>query len=122
MSAEFIDYIAEQLRPLGNLRSKRMFGGVGIYIDGLFCAFVADEMLYFKADALSVEKFQKAGCKPFTYAKDGVEHAMQYYRIPDQALDSADELIGWARLGMEAALRKASRPATPKKRSRKVPD
>ena len=113
VNSDFIDYVAEQLRPLGPLRSKRMFGGVGIYIDGLFCAFVADETLYFKSDHTSISEFLKAGCCPFLYSKDGLVQTMQYYRVPDQALDSAEELMYWARLGMGAALRNSSGARAP---------
>ncbi len=49
-SPGFIDYITELLTPIGSVRSKRMFGGIGIYIDGLFCALVFGDALYFKSD------------------------------------------------------------------------
>jgi DNA transformation protein len=108
VKSALIEYLTEMLLPLGTLRSKSMFGGTGVYIDELFCAFVVDEILYIKADQVSVQVFIQAGCPAFVYTKDDQAHTMQYYQIPDQALDDAEALRAWVKLGMEAALRKSA--------------
>lgn len=118
MSSHFIDYLAEILAPLGSVRSKRMFGGVGVYIGDLFCAIIVDDSLYFKGDDENEAEFAAAGCPAFTYEKDGVVHAMRYYRTPDAAMDEAEEMRRWARLGLAAALRKAAGSQAKPKRSR----
>lgn len=112
MSDQYIDYLLELLRPLGSVRAKRMFGGIGIYIDELFCAIVIDDSLYFKGDEQNIARYQAEACVPFTYDRDGVATIMHYYRVPDEALDSAHALAPWARLGMEAALRKSAQAAS----------
>jgi len=43
MASDFIDYLPEVLQALGQVRSKRMFGGTGTYINKLFCALIADD-------------------------------------------------------------------------------
>ncbi len=118
MASDFIDYLTEVLAPLGSVRSKRMFGGVGIYIDNLFCAIIADDSLYFKGDDENEAEFIAGKCPPFTYEKEGVEYSMRYYRAPDEAMDDAEEMLRWARLGLAAALRKS---ANPKAKSKKSP-
>ena len=110
MTSGLNDYIAELLAPLGTVRSKRMFGGVGIYIDELFCAIIVDDTLYFKADEINQHQYLEAGCEPFTYLKEGVAQTMRYYRVPEEALDNPQEMAQWARLGMAAALRKSAGP------------
>ena len=110
MASDFIEYVTELLLPMGQVRAKRMFGGTGIYINDLFCAIVADDTLYFKADALNEAEFQAAHCAQFTYMKDGVEFALRYYQVPEQALDNSGEMMHWARLGLAAALRKSAGP------------
>ena len=34
-SSEFVEFVLESLRPLGGVSARRMFGGFGIYKDGL---------------------------------------------------------------------------------------
>jgi DNA transformation protein len=62
MSSAFIDYLTETLAPLGTVRSKRMFGGVGVYINELFCAIIVDDSLYFKGDDDNEAEFAAAAC------------------------------------------------------------
>lgn len=106
------------LSPLGPVRVRRMFGGQGMDVDGLFLALIADGQLFLKADATTRERFVAAGCVPFTYAtKDGERQVMSYYRPPEEALESPALMLPWARLAMEAALRaahaKAAKPHRP---------
>ena len=115
MSSDFIDYLTDVLAPLGSVRGKRMFGGVGIYIDNLFCAIIVDDYLYFKGDDINEAQFVASNCPAFTYEKNGVDFSMRYYRVPDEALDDAQEMLRWARLGLEAALRKVAKPKPPKR-------
>jgi DNA transformation protein len=111
MASDYLDYVTELLSPLGSVRAKAMFGGIGVYVDGLFCALIADDCLYFKGDDDNEAEYLAAGCTPFTYTAKGVTQRLRYYRVPDEAFDNAQAMAPWARLGMAAALRKAARPA-----------
>ncbi len=110
-SSDYLDYVSELLAPLGSVRAKAMFGGIGVYIDGLFCALIVDDCLYFKGDDDNEAEYLAAGCAPFTYSVKGVTQRLRYYRAPDEAFDNAQSIAPWARLGMAAALRKAARSA-----------
>jgi DNA transformation protein len=99
-------------------RSLRMFGGHGVYVDGLFLALVAFDRLYLKADAQAQPAFASAGCQPFTYAKKtGEQQVMAYWTAPDEAMDSPEAMQPWLRLAMASALRAqaAKAPAAPRK-------
>jgi len=48
--SEFVKYLLELLEPFENVTSKSMFGGYGIFKDGLMFALVADDTLYIKTD------------------------------------------------------------------------
>lgn len=48
----FVQHCLELLSPLGTAHSKRMFGGHGVYLDGLFIGLVARDQLYLKVDAV----------------------------------------------------------------------
>ena len=49
----FVVHLIELHRGLGLVEARRMFGGHGIYCDGLFIAIILDSVLYFKADEAS---------------------------------------------------------------------
>ena len=45
-SSEFVDFVLESLEPLGGVSARRMFGGRGIYKDGVMFALIAYDQLY----------------------------------------------------------------------------
>jgi len=120
-----------------------MFGGYGIYRDGLMFALVADDVLYLKVDAGNRADFESAGSEPFAYetrarpapmargagrprrsttAPRRTRVVMSYWRAPDEALERPDAMLGWARSAFAAALRarSASRTAKSPKRVRRA--
>jgi len=120
----FTELCVELLSPLGPVRTRAMFGGRGVYLDGLFMALIDDGQLFLKADEATRERFVAAGCLPFTYTtKDGERMVMSYYRPPEEALESPPLMLPWARLALEAALRaanaKAAKPAAKKSTAKK---
>ncbi|WP_077035494.1 TfoX/Sxy family protein [Pelomonas sp. KK5] len=110
------DWFLELLAPLGPVKSRRMFGGHGIYVDGLFCALIAYDQLYLKADAETRPRFEAAGCEPFRYEKQGGESvSISYFRPPEEAMESPALMQPWARLALAAALRAANAKLKPRK-------
>lgn len=104
-TSEFVAYCVELLGVLGAARSRRMFGGHGLYIDDLFVAIVDDDELYLKVDAQARPQFEAAGSKPFVYDKTGQAVAMGYWSAPGEATESPAQMLPWARLAVDAALR-----------------
>ncbi len=120
-SHELVAHVLELLAPLGHARSRRMFGGHGIYVDDLFIALVLLERLYLKADDHTRAAFEAARCEPFTYeSKKGDVHVMSYWTAPADALESSDEMRPWAKRAIEAALR-AKAAVKPKRAAVKAP-
>ena len=117
--AQYLRNVALSLR----ITTRRMFGGWGIYGDGLFFGLIAQAMLWLKADALSDEEWDAAGCPRFTYSfgpKDAVKGgSMNYRRAPDDALDDPETMRHWATLALEAAARAAASKGTGVKPRRK---
>lgn len=109
---EFTHHCAELLAPLGTVRTRRMFGGQGIYVDELFIALIASEQLYLKADVETKPEFEAAGCLPFRYLKDGEWMPMSYFQPPEETLDSPALMLPWARLALQAALRAQAAKST----------
>jgi DNA transformation protein len=108
----------ELLSSLGAVRARRMFGGVGLFLDEPMVALIAGEVLYLKADALAQPAFATAGCQPFSYAtKDGQRQITSYWSAPDEAMESPAQMRPWALLALDSALRAAAarRTAAPRR-------
>ena len=116
MDAEGLKEIFE---PFGAVSVKRMFGGHGVYADGLCFAIEAGGEVYLKVDVYNRGEFEAAGSSPLTYVAKGKPMQMAYWRLVAAAYDDPDELKCWSRLGLEAAQRaagaKAKKVAKPKR-------
>jgi DNA transformation protein len=66
---------------------------------------IEGDRLYLKADRETEARFAEAGAEPFTYEAKGKTISLSYREAPDGALEDPDELLPWARLGLEAARR-----------------
>jgi DNA transformation protein len=100
--------ITELFSSFGRVTVRRMFGGAGIFADGLMIGLISDGDIYLKADETSVAAFRDEGMKPFTYGKRGGRAVMSYWRMPDRLLDDPEELAQWARAAQGTAQRAAT--------------
>ena len=113
---------------LGEIRQRKMFGGVYIYCDDLFIATVHGAKLYFKANANTAPDFVARGLPAFSYPKQGGVATLQYYRAPEEVFSDNEAMLLWARKALLAAKqdatmkKNASRKssASPKLRSSKA--
>ena len=110
---EFAQHCAELMAPLGAVRVARMFGGHGVYVDGLFIAIVVGDTLYLKADAQTAPQFEQAGGARFEYEAKGRKRvSLHYWTPPAEAMESPRLMQPWARLALDAAVRaRAPKPA-----------
>jgi DNA transformation protein len=111
----FIEHLLELLQPLmrqlGPMQAKRMFGGYGLFYDGLMFGLIAGNQLYFKVDAQTEGEFAALRSTPFTYQSASRDTVMRsYLSAPPACFDSASEMSRWARLAIEATLRIANQP------------
>jgi DNA transformation protein and related proteins len=118
----FVEHVVEMLHPLGDVSARAMFGGWGVYCDGLMFALIANDELYLKGDAQTQAEYGAASMAPFIYenpkATKRVE--MSYYAATAEAMDDPSELVQWARKGLAAAARGAD-AKKPKKKAAKKP-
>ncbi|MBC8022353.1 MAG: TfoX/Sxy family protein [Burkholderiales bacterium] len=105
--SEFVELVLESLRAFGPVATRRMFGGWGLYRDGVFFALIAGDTLYFKSDEGNRVQFERASPGPFTFEKKGERIVTHYYAVPEDAFEDAEVMARWARLGYAAALRAA---------------
>ena len=53
INQEYLEYITQQLTEFGDFEIKRMFGGVGLFRDGLMFGLIGKDKLHLKADETS---------------------------------------------------------------------
>lgn len=106
---EFVTYVVDLMQSIGPVRAKGMFGGHGIFLEGLMFGLIADSVLYLKANKETENEFKARGLEAFTYNKKGEEFKMSYYQAPEEALEDVDEMNSWANKAYGAALKAASK-------------
>jgi DNA transformation protein len=119
--SEYIDYLREQFASFGAVEARRMFGGWGLYHQGLMFALVVDDTLYLKADAESSPQFRALGLPAFEYSRRERRITLSFFQAPEVIYDDPEEARRWASLACEAALRaakqgRARKPAGRRKR------
>jgi DNA transformation protein and related proteins len=105
------EFIRELFAPFRPVTVKRMFGGAGVWCDGLMFALVFDGAIYLKVDEQSIPEFEREGSRPFVYtrakSKGRVGRAsLSYWRLPERLYDEPDELAVWAARSLAIAERK----------------
>lgn len=104
----FVNHLLELLEPMDGVSAKAMFGGYGIFCDGLMFGLVADSTLYLKVDKQNVDEFASRGLEPFVYVKGDKPMAMSYREAPADVLDDTESMMHWAQNAYRAALRAKS--------------
>ena len=110
VSPEHRAFVEDQLGRVVRLRSRAMFGGVGLYADDVFFALIDDDIVYFKVDDATRPRYEARGMTPF---QPPGEVSFSYYRVPGEVLEDVDELRGWVEEAVEAARRSKRRAKKP---------
>jgi len=110
MTSPFVKHLLDMLSDVGDVRSRAMFGGHGIYHDGVMIGLIADGVFYLKVDDGNRAAFEDAGSNPFTYRRKGQtkDVAMSYWEVPVDVLENRKALCQWAREAHAAAVRSKS--------------
>jgi DNA transformation protein len=107
--SEFVGFVVECLQALGPVSARRMFGGHGIFMDGLMFGLIADDQLYLKVDDGNRAAYEARGLRAFTYSGKGRPIEMSYREAPSEGFDDPEVLCEWGREAYAAALRADAR-------------
>ena len=122
VSSSYVAYVMDQLAQALPVTSRRMFGGVGVYCDGLFFGLIAADVFYLKVDDSNRADYLAQGCAAFQpRANDPDAYSMSYFAVPAEVLEDVDELKMWVRksvgIAAAAAAGKSGRKKVAKKAS-----
>lgn len=94
-SKEFCQTVLRHLNQVAPVTARAMFGGYGLYTNGVMFALIADDTLYFKVDDSNQAAFLELGMAPFTYEGKGKPITMSYYQLPEVIWNDAARLVEW---------------------------
>jgi DNA transformation protein len=111
VSADYLVYAVDQLTQGTEVRTRRMFGGIGIYHEDTFFALIDDDQLYFKVDDSTRAEFIARGSQPFRpVGANSKIVTLGYYTLPPEVLEDVDELKAWTLKAIAVARAAASKP------------
>jgi DNA transformation protein and related proteins len=116
------EFIRDLFAPFGPVTVRRMFGGAGIYREGLMFALVFDGAIFLKVDEASIPDFEREGSRPFVYTRAKSpgkvgRASLSYWRLPERLYDDPEELAVWAERALAIAQRKKITPRAQTKRT-----
>jgi DNA transformation protein len=105
VSDDFQRHVVDRLGCVGRVTAKRMFGGVGLYLEGTFFGLIAPRTnaLYFRVDDFTRPDYEAEGSAPFR-PYEGKSTVMPYYEVPVEVFEDAERLRDWARKAHAAAV------------------
>ncbi len=118
VDTEFHDFLRDQLAGFGPFEVKRMFGGSGLFRNGImFALIVRDGTFHFRVDDTNRPDYEATGMPPFTFQHKNQSRraAMPYYVCPPEVMEDADEFSVWAEKAWAAAVA-AAKEKKPRKR------
>ncbi len=107
VNEDYLNYIKDQLIEFGDIEVKKMFGGAGLYRDGVIFGIIGGGVFRLKADDTNQKDFEAKGMGPLRSEK--MKNIMPYWEVPADILDNRTELAKWAAKSFKVAQRTAKK-------------
>ncbi|MBL1214244.1 MAG: TfoX/Sxy family protein [Ignavibacteriae bacterium] len=104
VNEEYLKLVIDQLSEFGEVEIKRMFGGIGLFHQGLMFGKIGGDTFRLKVDEHNQADYEEKGMKPFYSEKK--KKGMPYWEVPIDVFKNKTELAKWATRSYEAAVRK----------------
>ena len=94
---QFLEYVlSDVLSEESGISSRAMFGGYGIYKDGVIFAIIANERCYFKVDDSNRSDYEQYGSGPFVYSHGRHKSTtMSYWELPVDIMEDRQQVADW---------------------------
>ncbi len=106
---KFVAQVVARLSPICPVESRAMFGGYGLFADGVIFALIAYNAVYFKVDDSNRSDYIEAGMSPFSYIGKHKLIQMSYYQIPETVWGNLEILAVWVEHAIAASRRARSK-------------
>jgi len=104
-----LDDLLDLLATAGIVRTRKMFGGTGLYLEGVFFGLVADGRLFFRVDDESRGEYESAGSEPFQPFPD--KPSMRtYFEVPERVQGDRRAMKTWTLRALKAARERDAKP------------
>ncbi len=103
VNEDFAQFVRDQLSAFGEVEFKNMFGGIGIFKEGVMFAKIGGDKFRLKVDDSNKKQFEDKGMKPFYSEKK--KKGMPYWEVPQDVLEDRVLLAAWATQSYEIALK-----------------
>lgn len=101
---DYVVFVLDTLRLFAPVSAKAMFGGYGVFKNGLMFALIVQDVLYLKVSTTTKADFEAKGLTPFGYQKQGKTCYLNYYQCPEEAFDDEELMCQWAQTAYQVAL------------------
>lgn len=101
-SQEYLDYILDQLSLFGEVNSRKMFGGIGFFHDGLMFGMLGGDVFRLKVDDNNRVDYEAAGMQQFSSGTK--KKGMPYWEVPTEVIEDQVLLKVWADKAYQAAV------------------
>ncbi len=118
-SKEFIAHVGELMAGVPGVTIKSMFGGHGVFREGLMFGCLARDELYLRVDGERREQVKSQGGEQFGFEMRGRPMTMPYFTVPSDALEDAELMTELAAAAFADAL--AADAAKPKSKRKHKP-
>ena len=104
VSPDYKTFVLDALRAARPIESKAMFGGLGVYLDGVFMAVADDDRLYLKIDDQTEPAYVARGMDAWTVSPKA------YRELPEDVLNDPEACGEWLDAARDAAVRRKAKP------------
>ncbi|MEM7037216.1 MAG: TfoX/Sxy family protein [Bacteroidota bacterium] len=102
ITESYADYIRDQLSGVEGFNFKKMFGGIGIFRDGVMFGLInKGDIFRLRTDETNREMFESRGYEIWNHGRG----TMPYHEVPAEVVEDRQALAEWAEISYEVALR-----------------
>lgn len=91
----FKDFVLDQLRGLGRVTCRAMFGGYALYLGRSIFGILHKGRLYFKVTPATLSRYTAQGMQPFH--PNRTHTLTSYHEVPTDVIEEAEQLTEWAK-------------------------